>query len=220
MAPWSISIMVLHMISLSVTYELKLRHVIKNSFLLTIGLLPQSMLIAVGALIPLWLIKIGGVFSIIGYIMLIFIGLSVALLMWTDFCQWAYDRFVNDRVEGAQKNRGIYEKVKEVEARAQMQYASSKPIRSSLNDKPIKPITDEELRLCDLPSSFNRGDIEKLNESRRILYEDHERYVEEHKNDPEFMPTEEEKELQKEQEAREKRIEQAKKELAKRNKRK
>ena len=92
--------------------------------------------------------------------------------------------------------------------------------RSSLNSKPIKPITDDDLKLAELPTSFNRADIEKLNESRRAIYEDHERYVEEHKNDPEFMPTEEEKELQKEQEAREKRIEQAKKELAKRNKRK
>ena len=45
-----------------------------------------------------------------------------------------------------------------------------------------------------------------------------EKYIEEHKNDPEFQPTEEEKALEKEREEREKRIEKAKRELAKRKK--
>ena len=50
----------------------------------------------------------------------------------------------------------------------------------------------DELTLAELPESFSRKDIEKLNESKRAIYEDHAKYVEEHKNDPEFMPTEEE----------------------------
>ena len=183
---------------------------------MTIGLLPQSLFFGVLALIPLWLIKIGGFFSIIGYIMMVLFGLSLALLVWTDFSQWAYDRFVNDRVTGAQKNRGIYEKFKDGDAKALQQYKEQlKMVKTTLNSKPIKPITDEELTLCELPASFSRSDIEKLNESRKILYEDHERYVQEHMNDPEFATFNEKTEKEK---ANDKKLEKAKKALLKHNK--
>ena len=90
--------------------------------------------------------------------------------------------------------------------------------RSSLNSRPIKPITDDELKVAELPTSFNRDDIIRLNESKQAIYDDHARYVEEHKNDPEFLPTEEEIAAKKEKDDREKRIEKAKKELMKREK--
>ena len=90
--------------------------------------------------------------------------------------------------------------------------------RTSLNSRPIKPITDDELKIAELPSAFNRDDIVKLNESKQVIYDDYAQYVEEHKNDPEFMPTEEEKAAEQEAKEREKRIEKAKKELMKRNK--
>ena len=123
---------------------------------------------------------------VIGIILLILFGFSLILLIWTDFCQWSYDRFINDKVPGAQKNRGIYEKIKESDAGALKQYREQMAMvaRSSLNNKPIKPITDDDLKLEELPTSFNRNDILKLNESKQAIYEDHARYVEEHKNDP------------------------------------
>ena len=69
-----------------------------------------------------------------------------------------------------------------------------------------------------MPQSFSREYIEKLNESRKVLYEDHERYVEEHKNDACYQPSEQDAQAENARLEREKRIEQAKKELAKRNK--
>jgi hypothetical protein len=155
--------------------------------------------------------------------LLIFVGLSLILLIWTDFSQWAFDKFINDKVEGAQKNRGIYEKIKESDSASLKKYREQMALaaHSSLNSKPIKPITDDELKLAELPSSFNRNDIIKLNESKQAIIEDHERYVEEHKNDPEFVRSEEEISLEeKERLEREKRIEKAKRELAKRNRNK
>ncbi|MBO5068558.1 MAG: hypothetical protein J6C62_09230, partial [Clostridia bacterium] len=136
----------------------------------------------------------------------------------TDYSQWIYDRYVNDKVPGAQKNRGIYEKIKESDSAALRQYSQQIALtqRSSLNSKPIKPITDDELKVAELPTSFNRSDLEKLRASKQAIYEDHARYVEEHKNDPEFQPTEAELQAKKNSEEREKRIEKAKKELSKR----
>ena len=74
------------------------------------------------------------------------------------------------------------------------------------------------MQLAELPTSFSRKDLEKLQASKQAIYDDHDKYVEEHKNDAEFKLTEDEIALQKEQEEKAKRIERAKKELSKRNK--
>ena len=212
------SMMTFHMITMSVTYELKFRQLLKNSFLFTIALLPQNILFLFLGLLPFLFLLFGGIFMAIGLILILLMGFSLFFLIWTDFCQWSYDRFINDKIEGAQKNRGIYEKVKESNSLALQKYREqvARTAVSSLSSKPIKPITDDELQLAELPESFNRKDIERLNESKQRLIEDHERYVEEHKNDPQFVEARENAEKNKEE--REKRIEEAKKELAKRNK--
>lgn len=212
------SVMTLHMITMSVTYELKLSNLIKNSFLFTIGLMPQNVFFILLGVLPFLFLTFGSFFMAIGFLVVLLFAFSMFLLIWTDYCQWAYDRFINDKVPGAQKNRGIYEKVKESNAEALKKYREQIALtsKSSLNSKPIKPITDDELTIAELPSSFNRSDIIKLNESKRALIEDHERYVEEHKNDPEFQEVELTEEQKKKVEDTQKKIEAAKKELAKR----
>lgn len=212
--------MSMHMISLTVTFKCSVWQLIKNSFLLTLGLFPQSLLFALIAAVPFLLLLINASLTlVIGILLLLLFSFSFAFLVWTDFCQWSYDQFINDKVPGAKKNRGIYEKVKESDSGAIRKYreqiAFSKA--SSLSRRPIKPITDDELTLAELPQSFNRGDIEKLNESRRILYEDHEKYVEAHKNDPEFQPSAEDIAFEKARKEKEERIEKAKRELMKRD---
>ncbi|MBP5466786.1 MAG: hypothetical protein J6Y43_04420 [Clostridia bacterium] len=212
------TVMTMHMITMSVTYELKFRALIRNSFLFTIGLLPQNAFFLLLGLIPFLLLMLGGFFIPIGIIAVLLIGFSQVLLVWTDFCQWSYDKFINDKVPGAQKNRGIYEKVKETNSEALKQYRKQVAMtRTSLNSRPIKPITDDELKIAELPTSFNRDDILRLIESKQAIYDDYEKYVEEHKNDAEFQPTEEEKAAEQDKAEREKRIEKAKKELMKRN---
>ena len=215
-----ITIVAFHMVTMCVTYEMKFTTLIRNAFVMTLGLFPQNIFFLFCGAIGFIVMMFGGIFLGIGIMLVLFISFSFLLLVWTNFCHWAYDKFINDKVPGAQKNKGIYEKVKESDAGALKQYRAQMALasRSSLNSKPIKPITDDELKIAELPTSFNRGDIEKLNESKRVLYEDHAKYVEEHKNDPEFQLTEEEKALEELKDERSKRIEKAKKELAKRNK--
>ncbi|MBO5714021.1 MAG: hypothetical protein J6R83_01170, partial [Clostridia bacterium] len=95
----------------------------------------------------------------------------------------------------------------------QVEYAR----QSALSSRPIKPITDDELKLADLPTMFNRKDIEKLNESRQAIVEDNKRYVEEHSKQIEekLYVDKSREELEKE---RQERIERAKRELLKRKK--
>lgn len=208
----------LHATSMCITYKLSFWSLIRNSFIFTIGLLPQNIFFVILGGIPFVLIFIGGFVSFIGYALMAFFGLSVFMLVWTDYCQWAYDRFINDKI-GAKKNRGIYDKIKDSDSKSLKQYREQVALvgKSSLSDKPIKPITDDELKVAELPTSFNRADIEKLNESKQAIYEDNERYIKEHENDPEFDQSEEDAERAKILKEREERIEKAKQELAKRN---
>ena len=215
------TIVTLHMITMSVTYELKFIKLLKNACLFTLAFLPHNVFFLVLAVIPFIVYALGGILQPIGLIVIILIGASLILLVWTNFSQWIYDKHVNDHVKGAKKYRGIYQKVENTNSQALKQYKQQVDIaqRSSLNEKPIKPITDEELQIAELPASFNRKDLLKLQESKEAIYEDHRKYVEEHKNDEQYQPTEAEIAEQKKLDERNKRIEKAKKALAKRNKR-
>lgn len=210
------TIMTFHMITMSVTYELKFSGLFKNAFLFTIGMpFHNVFFMAVGG-IALWLTFFGDFLMTLGLGLLIAIGLSFWLLVWTDFCQWAYDRFINDKIKGAKKNRGIYEKVKGSNSEALKKYREQLEMSeaTTLSRRPIKPITDDELKIEELPAAYSREDIERLNASRQAIIDDHNRYVEEHK--AEYPNLDAEKPLTDEEKERAKRIEKAKKELAKR----
>ncbi len=214
------SIMSLHMVTMAVTYELPIKALFKNSAILTVGLAPQNIFFTFLGALPFIIILLGDFFEGIGYVLLIILSFSVALLVWTNYSQWVYDKFINDKVPGARKNRGIYEKVKANDAESIKKHKEQMILaqHTALNSRPIKPITDDELQLAELPTSFSRKDLEKLAESKKAIYEDHDRYVEEHKNDEKYKLSEDEIAIKKEQEEKAKRIEKAKKELAKRNK--
>ena len=214
------TIVMMHMVTVSVTYQLTFTKVMRNGFVFTLGLLPQNVFFAVVAIAPFGLMAMGGIMTIIGIFLALLISLSYTLLVWTIYSHWMYDKFINDRVEGAQKNWGIYFKVKEHDSEALARHGEmmTTRVRCSLNSRPIKPITDDELTIAELPTSFNRSDIARLAESKKVLYEDNERYIEEHKDDEIYKVEEQPQEQTKEDKKREKRIEKAKKELAKRNK--
>ncbi len=217
------SIMTLHMITMAVTYELTFRQLFKNTFMFTLAMLPQNLFFILLCAIPFVLFFFEGIFFIAGVVVFALFSISYVLLIWTDYCQWAYDKFINDKVKGAKKNRGIYEKIKESESDSLRQYREQVALasQSQLSSRPIKPITDDELTIAELPESFSRADLEKLRESKQALYEDHERYVEEHKNDAKYQKSVEEQEMfSAALKEREKRIEEAKRALAKRNKNK
>ncbi|MBE7081501.1 MAG: hypothetical protein E7372_02945 [Clostridiales bacterium] len=214
------SVMTLHMIVMSVTYDLKLRQLFKNSFIFSFALLPNNAFFIAIALIPFLLLLLDGLFMLIGIVMVFVFGFSLFLLIWVNFCQWSYDKFVNDRIKGAKKNRGIYQKIKSSDSGALKKYKDQLAMaeQTALNSRPVKPITDEELTIAELPTSFSRSDIHKLEQSKQALYDDHERYVEEHTKKDKHEFTEQDKENERLRLEREKRIEKAKRELAKRNK--
>lgn len=188
------AMMTFWMISLGVNYKLKFFTMFKNSFLMTIGTLPQTIFFGVIALLPFALLFIPAQFIlIVSIILLLLFGLSWALLVWLDFSQWVFDKFINPKIKGAKVGRGIYSKDGSVPltgddsaAAVEYQRVILAHGKSRLVARPIKPI-DDSLQVYELPQSFSREDLKRLRESKQNIIEDTEAYAEEHKNDLRYV---------------------------------
>ncbi len=166
------TIVYLFMISFGVTYELKFKSLLKNSAIMAIALVPTNIFFTAFAFITVILMMLGNVFLSLGLVAFILFGLSGALLIWTDYTQWAFDKFINDKVPGAVKNRGIYSKSENDEEFADFSFE-----RSTLGKRPIKPITDYDVEIIEIPETFSRADLRRLEESKAAMRKASDDYV-------------------------------------------
>ncbi len=191
------AMMSLWMIALGVNYKQGILTLIKNSFLMTIGMLPQTIFFGALALLPFVFFLFGGssfsLFTLIGGVLTFLFAFAYALLVWLDFAQWAFDKFINPKIEGAKVGRGIYNKDGtsaaaggESEAALQYKRAILAAGKSKLVSRPIKPI-DDSLQVYELPAAFTREDLQKLRDSKKNIAEDTAEYEEEHKNDLKYV---------------------------------
>ncbi len=113
---WAISITYMH--PLTVTYDLKLKGVIRNGLLIGIARLPFSvgirLLHCVPALIAFAVIWFFGVDPMLGLVLLgcyyVLIGFSLSRFVTASYTNAVFDRFINARIEGAKVNQGLREK--------------------------------------------------------------------------------------------------------------
>lgn len=113
---WAIS--VTYMYPLTVTYDLKLKDVLKNGLILGVARLPFSIgirllhcvpvLICVGAVLLFHLDPLIGILIIGAYYILIGFGLSRFIT--ASYTNAVFDRFINSRIEGAKVNQGLQDK--------------------------------------------------------------------------------------------------------------
>ncbi len=171
--------MYLFAMAIGVTYKLKIYQIIKNAFIYTISMLPINAFFILVSAIPfvLLLFDMTSIVFSIGVIAVLLMSMAISLLIWTNYCQWVFDETINDKVAGAKKNRGIKRKNTKEED-TQFVYKKSK-----LTEKPIKPITDYDIEIAELPERYSREDLIRLAESKKRMQEDSDRYVEEHIND-------------------------------------
>jgi len=189
----------LWMISLGVNYKQGPWALFRNAVIMSIGMLPQTIFFAVIASIPFLLILYGsGFFLALGVIVLLLFGFSFTMLVWMDFSQWAFDRFINPNI-GASVGKGLYNKnaakgdktgavpaVSESEAMREYRRMIVAQGKSKLVCRPIKPI-DDGMEVYQLPESFSREDLQRLRESKEKIDEDVKAYEEEHKNDEQYV---------------------------------
>jgi uncharacterized membrane protein YesL len=182
------------MISLGVNYKMKFFTLVKNSFLMTVGTLPQTIFFIAMALLPFALLLIPSTFFLVLAIFVVLLfALSWVLLVWIDFSQWVFDKYINPKIQGAKVGRGIYNKdgssaLTGDDSAAAVEYQRTilSYGRSRLVARPIKPI-DDSLQVYELPTSFSREDLKRLRESKQNIAEDTEAYAEEHKNDLRYV---------------------------------
>ncbi len=188
----------LWMISLGISYKQGPWALFRNAVVMTIGTFPQTVLFAALATWPFFLAIFSGLnfLGIIGILFLILIGFSYASLVWLDFSQWAFDRFINPNI-GVTTGRGLYNKEKgsmNTQTETEQQSAAMREYRrlmvangrSKLASRPIKPI-DDDVELYQLPDSFSREDLQKLRESKEAMASDVKQYEEEHRADEEYV---------------------------------
>ena len=186
--------MSLWMIALGVNYNMGFLTLLRNSFLMTIGTLPQTVFFGVLALVPFLLFIIGsGFFIALAVMAILFFGLAYMLLVWLDFAQWVFDKYINPKIEGAKVGRGIYNSdgtsaLSGDDSAASVEYQRMllSHGRSRLVARPIKPI-DDSTQVYELPQAFTREDLQKLRKSKEVIMEDTEAYAEEHKNDLRYV---------------------------------
>ncbi len=182
------------MIALGVNYKMGFFLMLKNAFLMMIGTIPQTVFFAAIALLPIWVFLIGGSFLImVAVIIFLVFGLSFILLVWLDFAQWVFDKYINPKIEGAKVGRGVFNKdgssaLTGGDSASSIEYQRIllSHGRSRLVAKPIKPI-DDSMQIYELPSAFTREDLKRLRESKQNIAEDTEAYAEEHKNDLRYV---------------------------------
>ena len=188
------AMMSLWMIALGVNYKMTFLIMVKNSFLMMIGTLPQTVFFGALAAIPFVLLVIGGsTLTAIGVIIIALFGFAYALLVWLDFAQWVFDKYINPKLEGAKVGRGIYNRDGSSQLTGDDSASSIEYQRmilshgkSRLVARPIKPI-DDSLQVYELPQAFTREDLKRLRESKQNIVEDSEAYAEEHKNDLRYV---------------------------------
>lgn len=176
------SMMVTYMITLGITYKLTFAGLIRNSFILSVALIPTNVFfLAFAAVIflLLFLFKSIPLLLMIAIFLVLAWGASIFMLVWTDYSHWVFDTYINDKVPGARKNRGIYKPATSNNAEDENAIIE----RSKLTARPIKPITDEEIEIYQLPTSFSRADLQKLEETKEAMRRDSDRYAEEHQGD-------------------------------------
>ncbi|MBQ3234686.1 MAG: hypothetical protein IJA97_00830 [Clostridia bacterium] len=165
----------LYTLTSGVTYKLGFFGLIKNAIILSVGLIPFNLFFAAFACVPFLtlFIEATSIFFALGIMLILLLSVSVFLLIWTNYSQWVFDEVVNDNVAGAKKYRGIHKKG---EIRENETFVYKK---SALTARPVKPITDTEIEIHALPESYSRADLVRLEESKKLMIEDSERYAEE-----------------------------------------
>ena len=192
------TIQFLWLLAFGINYKSNFIHNFRNSIVITVGLMPQSIFFGVLALLPIGIFLLGGSLGItLGVMIYLIFGLSYLYLVWMNFSQWAFDEYINPKVAGAKVGKGLFHEdgtskaktelsPEEREAELERQRSILAYGKSKLVATPVKPI-DDDIDLYELPQAFSREDLIRLKESRETMVEDSNAYVEEHKLDERYV---------------------------------
>ncbi len=181
------AVVCLWMIAIGTSYKLGPWALFKNAFVMAFGTFPQTLLFSAAALWPIFLLLFAsGFFGLIGLFVFMLFGFTYPCLVFMDYADWAFDRFVSPPEVPAAKEETKAAPRDVSEAREDVQRLIFSHGKSDLASRPLRPL-DDGAGIYRIPEKFSREDLKKLRESRANMQREIDEYVEAHKNDPQYV---------------------------------
>ena len=191
-----VGIIAFWILAVGVSYKVKFKYLIKNSFALLFGTIIQTVFMLGFSLIPVWLMMIFlstnvQLLIVLGFLIFIFLGFSFILLCWLAFTQWVFDSFITPAIKAEKEAKRAQMTPKQLEAEKEEEEKSvARELlaagRSELIGRPLRPITDED-RVADIGIAFDRSDISRAASERQALVDGVNEYYEQHKSDTRYV---------------------------------
>lgn len=189
-----VGIIAMWVLAVGVSYKVKFKYLIKNSFVLLLGTVLQTLFMVAFSLIPVWLLLIGEavyVFKIIAYAIFIFFGFSFIILCWLAYTQWVFDMYITPAVKSEEEARKAKLTPKQLAAeKEEDEKAIAREIlaagRSELVGRPVRPI-DGGAEIKEIGAAYGRADIARVTADRQVIKSEVDAYVEEHKGDTRYV---------------------------------
>lgn len=189
-----VGVIAMWVLAVGVSYKVKFKYLMKNSFVLMFGTIIQTLFMVGFSLLPVWLLLLGEtmmLFKVIAYAIFIFFGFSFIILSWLAYTQWVFDMYITPAVkteEAARKasltpKQLAAEKEEEEKAIAREILAAG---RSELVGRPMRPI-DGGTEVKEIGVAYSRADVQRVAEDRRAIKNEVDEYYEEHKKDTRYV---------------------------------
>ncbi|MGN0804892.1 MAG: hypothetical protein ACI4MS_05880 [Candidatus Coproplasma sp.] len=189
-----VGIIAMWVLAVGVSYKVKFKYLMKNSFVLLIGTIVQSLFMVGFTLLPVWVLMLGKavpLFQILGYIFFIFIGFSFMALCWMAYTQWVFDMFITPAVKSQEEARKAsltpkqlaMEQEEDEKAQARELLAAGK---SELVGRPVRPIEGGS-QICEVGVAYGRADIAKSEEQRGKIKGEIDEYYNEHRKETKYV---------------------------------
>ncbi len=194
MATVIVGIAAMWVLAVGVSYKVKFKYLIKNSFVLLFGTILQTLFMVGFSLLPVWILLLGealAFFKIIGYAVFLFFGFSFIILCWLAYTQWVFDMYITPAVKTEEEARKAKltpkqlaaEKEEEEKSVARELLAAG---RSELVGRPMRPI-DGGTEVKEVGVAYGRADIVRVAEDRQKIRGEVDEYYEEHKKDTRYV---------------------------------
>ncbi len=171
----------LFMLSQEVTFKLKMRELVMNSFLFAIALVLNSVLFIMLAVLPIAFTEILSAFVPVAtytvspavYIAYLALGLGYSSLVLTVYSHFVFDKYLMGRIEGAKKNRGMYVKTEEEKKAEEIaRIKNHNVIYGEAYVARRLGTIDDGSDITPLSSSYSRSDLQRLSEEKEKIKEE------------------------------------------------
>ncbi len=159
------------------TYKVKFFGLIKNSFLISVILIPIHAFMLFIALIPILICFLGQIFMTIGLVFMVAFGLSFFLLVWTDYSHWIYEKFLSGAEVNEPKKAPKTQEEKEQDKANKEQLKEKQKVAQKVQ-LAVKPLQEGDPDVRSLPSIFTIDDIEAVENSKKAMQADSDGYAE------------------------------------------